>query len=543
MADTHYDVIIIGSGPGGGTVARHLAPTGKRILILERGGFLPREKDNWSSQAVFVDSKYKAKETWYNKKGKAFSPGTHYVVGGNSKFYGAVLLRMRERDFDAVDHADGVSPEWPLKYADFEPYYTQAERLYHVHGQRGGDPTEPPSPSPYPHPPVSHEPRIQELHDDLTRDGHRPFSLPVGIMLNEQRRAASPCIRCETCDGFPCLVDAKADAQVVAVQPALAHPNVTLMTDSTVERLLTDTGGRTVSGVEVKRGDTVETYSGDLVVVSAGAINSALLLLRSANDAHPSGLANGSDQVGRNYMFHNNSALLTLSLKPNPTKFQKTLGLNDFYWGDGAYPYPLGHIQMLGKTDAAMFKGETHGLVPGVALDKIASHSLDFWLTSEDLPMPNNRVMYQNGRVVVRYTMTNEEAHSRLTNKLKQLLRAAHCDTQLIPRQAYFGKRINVAGTGHQNGTVRFGTDPATSVLDLNCKAHQLDNLYVVDGGFFVSSSAVNPTLTIIANALRVGDHLIERLGVARPDQDYDHDPVPRGSAGTPAHIHQGGLH
>jgi choline dehydrogenase-like flavoprotein len=518
MSDDRYDIIVIGSGAGGATLAHALAPTGARILLLERGGFLPRERDNWNSDAVFVASKYKAKETWFDKHGTAFHPGIHYCVGGNTKFYGAVLLRMREADFGEVRHEDGVSPRWPLQYADFAPWYRRAEALYQVHGQRGADPTEPPEAAPYPYPPVSHEPRVQELADDLTRAGLKPFALPLGLRLDEADSHHSACIRCDTCDGFPCLVSAKSDAHVTCVRPALAHPNVTLMTDAFVERLETGASGREISRVVVSQDGQLRHFAADIVVVSCGAINSAALLLRSASDRHPNGLGNRSDTVGRFYMCHNNSALLALSRQPNPTRFQKTLGLNDFYWGDGAWEYPLGHIQMLGKTDAAMFKGETHGLLPGRALDELARHSLDFWLTSEDLPRPDNRITLAGSGLRISYTPTNQEAHHRLTDKLRGLLRTIGCEPgMLVPRQAYFSKRLLVAATGHQNGTIRFGTDPGTSALDVNCRSHEVDNLYVVDGSFFPSSSAVNPTLTIIANALRVAAHVQERLGLAAP--------------------------
>ena len=325
--------IIIGSGAGGGTLAYRLAPSGKRILILERGDFLPREQENWSSEAVFGANRYKAPETWHDRDGKPFHPGIHYWVGGNTKMYGAVLLRLRERDFGAVRHADGVSPAWPLSYRDLAPYYTEAERLYHVHGKRGSDPTEPPCDDPYPYPAVSHEPRIQQLADDLTRAGHHPFPLPVGIMLDEDKPQDSACIRCATCDGFPCLVQAKADAHVVCVDAGLAAPERHLLTGAYVERIETSATGREATEVVVHRDGGVERYRGDIVVVACGAINSAALLLRSANWAHPDGLANGSGVVGRHYMCHNNSALIAISRTPNPTRFQKTLGLNDFYFG------------------------------------------------------------------------------------------------------------------------------------------------------------------------------------------------------------------
>jgi choline dehydrogenase-like flavoprotein len=516
MSDaTHYDVIIIGTGAGGGTLAYYLAPSGKRILLLERGGYLPREKDNWNSHAVLVESKYKARERWYDKEGSEFHPGIHYYVGGNTKFYGAALLRFRETDFGEVRHSRGISPAWPLAYQDFAPYYTKAEYLYHVHGQRGSDPTEPLADAPYRFPAVRHEPRIQELSDDLERLGHHPFPLPVGIMLDEETPQKSRCIRCSTCDGFPCLVNAKADAQVVCVDPALEHPNVTLLTHALVSRLETDGAGRQVTRVLVERNGERESYSADIVVLSCGAINSAALLLRSASKQHPRGLANSSDVVGRHYMCHNNSALLAVSRHPNPTMFQKTLALNDFYHRSEDWDYPLGHLQMLGKSDLDALRSGAPKLVPGMALEQVAHHAIDFWLTSEDLPDPNNRVLANDdGGITLHYTPNNLEGHRRLVAKLEGLLNHTGLHGHLVENSLYLGKKIPIAGTAHQCGTIRFGHDPKASALDTNCKAHDLDNLYVVDGSFFVSSTAVNPSLTIIANALRVGDHLMERLGV-----------------------------
>jgi choline dehydrogenase-like flavoprotein len=516
----HFDVIIIGTGAGGGTLAYHLAPSGKRLLLLERGGFLPRERDNWNSHAVFIESKYKAKETWYDSEGNAFQPGIHYYVGGNTKFYGAALLRLRREDFGEIKHHGGISPAWPLSYEDFEPYYTKAEHLYYIHGEHGIDPTEPPVSAPYRYPPVSHEPRIQELHDDLRRKGYHPFPLPLGIMLDEENGKplhTSRCIRCDRFDGFPCLVNAKADAHIVCIEPALEYPNVQLITGAYVERLETNASGSEVTKVYVKRNGIPESYSADIVVVSCGAINSAALLLRSANDKHPNGLANSSDVVGRHYMRHNNSALLAISRRPNPTVFQKTLALNDFYFRSNDWEYPLGHIQMLGKSDSEMIKGEAPDWAiwkPDMALDYMARHAVDFWLTSEDLPDPDNRVtLNSKGEIILHLRQTNMEGHRRLIAKLKDMLEHMDLHQHLLPHSLYLGKQIPIGGTAHQCGTIRFGRDPKTSVLDPNCKAHNLDNLYVVDGSFFVSAGAVNPALTIIANALRVGDHLLERLG------------------------------
>ena len=342
MSDNHYDVIIIGTGAGGGTLAYRLAPSGKRILLLERGGYVPREKANWDSHAVVVEGRYHIKEPWRDKDGREFHAGAHYNVGGNTKFYGAALLRMRKQDFGQVRHHGGISPAWPIRYEDLEPYYTEAEHLYQVHGLRGSDPTEPPASAPYRHPPISHEPRIQAMFDGFTRQGHRPFPIPIGLMLDEQNPRTSRCIRCDTCDGFPCLVQAKADAQVICVDPALEHPNVSLVTNAFVTRLETSSTGREVTTVHVERHGVPETYSGNVVVVSCGAINSAALLLRSANDQHPRGLANGSDVVGRHYMCHLNTMFLAMSRHPNPTRLNKTLGLNDFYFPTEEWEYPMG---------------------------------------------------------------------------------------------------------------------------------------------------------------------------------------------------------
>ena len=518
----HFDVIIIGSGAGGGTLFHALAPTGKRILLLERGDYVPREKDNWSTKAVNLEGKYNTRETWRDAGGRPLHPHTNYFVGGNTKFYGAALFRLRREDFGELKHLGGVSPAWPISYEDLEPYYTRAEHLYQVHGERGVDPTDPPASAPYRHPPVSHEPRIQQLSDDLGRLGLRPFHVPLGVMLDEKHPQRSRCIRCDTCDGHPCLVSAKADAQVVCVDPALAHPNATLLTRARVTRLETSPTGREVTRVVVERDGAAEIYSADVVVVSAGAVNSAALLLRSANGKHPRGLANGSDVVGRHYMGHVNSVLMALSRCPNPTVFQKTLGLNDFYFGSSDWQYPLGHISFVGKLDAYTLKAGAPAIAPGWTLDLMARHSLDFWLTSEDLPDPDNRVtLDHDGNVVLTYTPNNEEAHRRLVAKLQQLMKQQtkcgvhghECHEGLFARNLFLGQRIPLAGVAHQNGTVRFGHDPQTSALDVNCRAHEVDNLYVVDASFFPSSAAVNPALTVMANALRVGDHLRERLG------------------------------
>ncbi len=519
----HYDVIVIGTGAGGGTLVHSLASTGKSILILERGDYVPREKANWDSRAVNVEGRYQTKEEWRDKNGKPLHPHTNYYVGGNTKFYGAALFRLRREDFGEIKHFGGISPAWPVSYDDLEPYYLQAERLYHVHGQRGEDPTEPAASGPYPHPAISHEPRIQALSDDFERLGLKPFHTPLGLQIDEKNPQSSKCIRCNTCDGYPCLIDAKSDAQTLCVDPALRFPNVSLLTNAYVERLETTVSGREVSRVVVTRNDATENYSADVVVVSCGAINSAALLLRSANDKHPHGLANSSDIVGRHYMGHVNSVLLAVSKCPNPTLYQKTLAVNDFYLGSREWNHPMGHFSFVGKLDGVALSAGAPAVAPGWTLDLMAKHALSFWLTSEDLPDPNNRVtLDRDGRIVLQYTPNNQEAHARLTSKLKELMgQQSKCDVHghdchqgLFARNLFLGDRIPLAGVAHQNGTIRFGSDPRTSALDIHCKTHDVDNLYVVDGSFFPSSAAVNPALTIMANALRVGDHLKQRLGV-----------------------------
>ncbi len=535
--NTHYDVIIIGTGAGGGTMAYHLASSGKKVLILERGSFLPREKENWSALEVYQRERYHTHEQWFDTTHQAFRPATNYWVGGNTKVYGAALLRMRKRDFETVAHQDGISPEWALKYADLAPYYAQAEQLYDVHGQAGVDPTEPPRSQPYPYAPVSHEPRMQELSDAFVKAGLHPFNLPLGLKLNEVDRSLGNCIRCNTCDGFPCLTRGKADADVNCIEPIRQNSNVTLLTQAKVTRLHTSASGREVTQVEAEINGELQTFTGNIIVVACGAINSAALLLRSRNDQHPNGLANRSDQVGRNLMKHICTALVQLSTTLNPAVFQKTLCISDFYWGEPDFPYPMGLVQNTGNVLADMLPAEAPALLapllklrPEAELKAVADHTVGWWLQTEDLPDAKNRVRMEGDRLYLDYTPNNLEASDRLAKRwidmLKQVDRAEHT----IPFSLYPRNRMPLQSVGHQCGTCRFGDDPATSVLDLNCRTHDVDNLYVVDGSFFPSSSAVNPTLTIIANALRVGDRLLDRL-----NSNTSRSPVSRMSSNSPA--------
>jgi choline dehydrogenase-like flavoprotein len=517
-----YDVIIIGTGAGGGTLAFRLAATGKKILVLERGEFLPREKANWSPLEVYQKERYHTAEHWFDHNGEPFQPQAGYWVGGNTKIYGAALLRLRERDFTQVTHHHGISPAWGLSYGDFEPYYDQAEKLYDVHGRRGDDPTEPPASGDYAYPPVSHEPDMQRIADGIRDLGYYPFHLPLGIKLNEQDRTESPCIRCDTFDGYPCLVGAKADAEVNAIRPMRAvYSNVSLLTGAQVLKLHTDASGQQVTGVETDVNGEIRHFKGDIVVVSCGAVNSAALLLRSANEHHPNGLANRSDQVGRNFMKHLATALVALHSEINQANFQKTIAVNDFYWGEPDYPYPMGMVQNTGNVLADMIPAEAPPLmapivklIPHYERHLMAERAVGWWLQTEDLPDPNNRVSVKDGKIHLNYTPNNTEAADRLIHRWTSVLKAIDRQAEhVIPFSLYPRNQLPIQSVGHQCGTCRFGTDPQTSVLDLNCRTHDVDNLYVVDSSFFPSNSGVNPTLTIIANALRVGDHLAERLG------------------------------
>ena len=523
MGNDHFDVLVIGSGPGGATVAARVAETGQRVLMIERGDFLPRERDNWNSQAVFGDSKYTAGEILYDARDRPFRPELHYYVGGNSKVYGAALFRLLPADFGEVQHASGVAPAWPLDYQDMEPYYVRAEHLFWVHGRHGEDPFAGPSSQDYPYPPVRHEPRIQQLSDGLRQLGLHPFHLPMGVRLTQdaQGRATtdSPCIRCDRVDGFPCLLGAKADAEWAVIRPALAaHPNLTLLTRTRAERLTTDRSGRAVESVAVRLPDgTRHTFTAGIVVLSAGAILSAALLLKSASDQHPGGLGNSSDLVGRNYMRHNNLALIAFSREPNPTVFQKTLALNDFYGPSKHWEYPMGNVQMLGKSDDWQIKGAAPrglGWAPAAPYGEVAKHSIDFWLASEDLPLPGSRItLRRDGTIRLTLQPDNNTASlTRLRRTFQDMLGKLGMVETTFVRSLYLHKAFDEAATAHQAGTARFGTDPASSVLDVHCRAHDLDNLYVVDGSFMPSIGAVNPTLTIVANALRVADHIAGRL-------------------------------
>jgi choline dehydrogenase-like flavoprotein len=501
MQDKRYDVVIIGSGVGGGAVALQLAGSGARVLILERGPVLPREPQNWDPESVFVDLRYRSTETWTSGD-RSFRPGQYYFVGGHTKFYGAAMFRFRERDFEAVEHEDGVSPPWPIKYADLAPYYDEAERLFGVRGTAGLDPTEPPRRAPYLHPAIPHEPVIAEVAERLKAQGLHPFPMPAAVDFG----AGGTCVRCGTCDAFPCRVDAKGDAEMCLVRPALLQPNVQLRSEAMVERLITDDSGRRIVAAEVIESGVRHKVQGELFVLSAGAVNSAALLQRSATPRHPKGLANSSDVVGRHFMNHNCTGLMALHpFKHNDTKFPKTLAINDYYFGDaddGGQGPPLGNLQLLGKLREPMLRGAMPRWMPRAVGRAMTARSVDWYVMSEDLPHPESTVrLNTDGSINLRWHRTNLNAHRRWVRKASGILRKAGYPLVLA-------KPFDMTTPSHQCGTVRFGDDPATSALDPLCKAWDHENLYVVDAGFFPSSAALNPALTIAAQALRVGRHL-----------------------------------
>lgn len=495
----YFDFVIIGSGMGGAATAHVLKDTGRRILILERGDYLKQEKQNWDITEVAEKHRYDADEVWYDEKGRPFNPRIYYNVGGNTKVYGAAALRLREEDFSSREHKGGRTFSWPFSYGELAPYYDKAEALLEVHGRAGEDPTEP-ARGGFPFPAIEHEPEIGRLAERIAGQGLHPIHLPLAIDQGPGGR----CRKGSPCDGFPCMVRAKGDAENRLLRPILLKKteNVTLWTKSLVERLETDESGRqVVRAVILRDGKRIEVQAGTFIL-SAGAVNSAALLLRSKNERHPDGLANSSGQVGRNFMSHNNSVILALSpWRKNPTNFQKTLAVHDYYNSGSADRRPLGAIQMRGKVKPQMLKNKPK-LLLRLFRRFLAGRSLDLWIMSEDLPLSENRVTVdEQGRIHLARKETNTAAHLELLQRARRMMRRAGYPICILDRRG-------VSAIQHQCGTVRFGNDPSSSVLDQWCRAHDVDNLYVIDSSFFPSSGAVNPSLTILAQALRAAGHI-----------------------------------
>lgn len=491
------DILVIGSGMGGATCAAALAPCGARIVILERGQHIAASPATRDAVSIFQNGHFRNDETWDDPIGTSFSPGNYYNVGGNSKLYGAVLFRYRAEDFGALQHMGGTSPAWPIRYEDFEPWYQAAEDLYEVRGALGEDPTEPHHSGRYRFPPVPHEPAIADAARRLARCGVSPAHLPLGVDIDTWLAGGAT-----GWDAFPNTGQGKKDAESVGLAEALRHKTVRLETGCAVERLNTGEGGRIVS-VDFRRDDRRERITAKTVILSAGAVNSAVLLLRSANDDFPTGLANSSDLVGRNFMNHNTHAVMSIHpFRRNPSVYQKTLCINDFYLTGGPDGAPLGNIQLLGKITAPILTSQV--AMPRPALHWITARSIDWYLMSEDLPDPESRVMVRGDRIVLDWRQSNRAAHVELVRRFKALLRKAGWPIVLA-------RAFDRTVPSHQCGTARFGADPKASVLDIWCRAHDHPNLFVVDASFLPNSAAVNPALTIAAQALRVADHIRTR--------------------------------
>jgi len=488
------DILILGSGMGGATLAAALAPSGRTVVILERGEWLRDCPEARDPEAIFRHGHFRPDEMWLDAEGRAFNPGNYYHPGGNSKFYGAVLMRYRAEDFRPLRHIEGTTPGWPIAYDDLEPWYSRAEEMYRVRGAVGGDPTEPPHSAPYPFPPVPDEPDIADLRQRLAAQGLHVAPLPLGVDLDRWLERAPT-----TWDAFPDTTGAKMDAETVGLAAALKHPNVTLLTGARVTRILAE--GRRVTAVRFTRNGREESVSAPVVCLAAGAVVSSALLLASANADHPAGLANRSDQVGRNFMNHNLSAVLGLNpFRRNRSVYEKTLQFNDWYLTGGPRGEPLGNVQMLGRITGPILAAE--GRLPRPLAGFIADHSVHLLAMSEDLPVPESRVLWKDGRIVLDWRRTNWAAHKALVGRMGKALRRAGWPIVL---SRAFEKRT----PSHQCGTARMGGDPATSVVDRNLRAHDLDNLYITDASVLPTSAAVNPSLTIAALSLRAANHIL----------------------------------
>ena len=480
------DVLIVGSGMGGATCAAGLAPSGASILILERGARLRDSSDARDPRAIFQRGVFRPQERWIDGAGEAFNPGNYYYVGGNTKLYGAVLLRYRAQDFAPIAYRDGSTAGWPFAYDELEPWYTRAERLYGVHGALGYDKTEPPHSEPFPFSPVPDEPAIAHVRERMKRAGLNPFPLPLGIDIETWlKRAPTPW------DAFPDTGTGKMDAESCGLAEALRFPNVELRENVKVERLVLNSDGKRLAGVEASIIGERNCILARIVILSAGAVNSAALLLASSDQ----GIANRSDAVGRHFMNHNCSAILAIDPRTvNDSVYQKTLGINDFYLDDGAGGPPLGNMT------APILKSNIPR-APEWALSLLSRRAVDWYAMSEDLPNPESRVSVRVGQIHLDWKRSNWSAHEGLVKAFKERLRAAGYPIVLT-------KAFDRRTPSHQCGTVRIGRDPTTSPLDSFCRAWDHPNLFVVDASFLPTSAAVNPSLTIAAQALRVAEHI-----------------------------------
>jgi choline dehydrogenase-like flavoprotein len=493
------DIIIIGSGIGGASAAAGLASSGANILILEAGHHLADGPENVDQGKIFREGYFRPREIWFDGDRHPFNPGNYYYVGGNSKFYGAVLARYRYEDFAEMHHQEGISPAWPFNYDELEPWYCVAEKLYGVRGQTGLDPSEPPHSKAYDYGAVPDEAPIAELRSRLFAQGYHPYSLPLGIDINRWRER-----RNTPWDAHRHADDGKMDAETAALREALKHPNVTLLTGARVTRLEAATQKGKITSVVYEKDGLEQSLAPKIATLAAGAVQSAILLLRSGDSSYSAGIANSSDQVGRNFMNHNCSAVLGFSpWFRNDDIYQKAIGLNDFYLSDGDDGPPLGNIQLLGKVSGTILKSSLPKM-PLSLFNAFSRHTVDWYAMSEDLPDPGNRVTWESGKVVLKWKRNNWQAHLRLVSKLKSMLR--RCGFPIVFSRA-FDKRTPF----HQCGTIRIGNDPAVAPLDVHCRSYDYANLFVCDASCLPTSAAVNPALTVAALALRTANHIIEK--------------------------------
>ncbi len=490
------DFIIIGSGMGGACMAYALAPSGANILVIEQGKQLPAHPYNRDARAIFQRGHFRTDELWHDKQGEPFRPGNYYYHGGNTKFYGAVLMRYRASDFDGVEHLEGAAPAWPFRYDELEPWYQRAEELFRVRGELSGDPPEPEHSGRYLFPPVPDEPAIAELRTRLVEVGLHPSSLPLGVDIDRWLAGGRT-----PWDAFPDARSGKMDAETCALIPALAHKNVRIQGGAEALRLIPGPDGRTIARVEYRQNGVVERARAKTFVLAAGAVRSAKILLASG----PKGIANRSDAVGRHFMNHNLTALLAFDRKfNNDSVYQKTFGLNDFYLGGSRGAPPLGHVQLFGRVTGEVMKGIAKLPVPARLLDLWARHSADFLLMSEDLPNPDSRVRLDGDRLVLDWRRSNLKSHGMLRKRMTERLKAAGFKFTLA-------RQFDRNTTSHQCGTIRIGNDAAVAPLDPYGRAFDHPNLFVTDASSLVTSAAVNPSLTVAAMALRTAHHLLRQ--------------------------------
>ena len=502
LDDQHHDVIVIGAGAAGGALAAELVAAGRQVLLLERGDPLPPAEQNVSGIALLRQKRHQPPESWFGPDGDPFQPQTVYAPGGNTKIWGGVLERMREAEFSGLPMQEGPSPDWQLCYGDLAPWYDQAERLFRVHGRAGVDPTEPPRSGPYPHGPRPIAPFLEALGEGLARQGLHPYPLPLSWA--------------DTAD------HPSGDAEVCGLVPALATGRLRLRTGARVRTIAVAPDGRRVEGVEAEIAGQRWLFRAHQVVLAAGAVNSAVILLRSRSEAHPNGLANSSDQVGRNLMKPQLSVILQRASQPNDGRYGRSWGITDFVCGDRNVSYTLGSIQAGGGVLRDSLFAESppvlslvSRVLPDAALEWLADRSFTWWALTPVLPDPANRVSLRGERLSIDYLPNCREAHDRLVYRWLGEIQKVDDDplTPEVRRTVVYPRgEAPLAVIGLACGTCRLGSDPATSVVNLQGRCHGLDNLWIADASVFPGCPTVGPGLTVIANALRVAREVVAGL-------------------------------